>query len=436
MMMVENGAATGFMGALSGLSSIYDNTIQSHGLQLAQLQAFDHSGLAVKQYERSLAQQMQVEGHKDAYVHAMWATNADVLDIDTMNKAQERPTIPQYTYPLALSDTRGAIIDPKINPGNIQPEVVEAPKKLLSAIVFDDVISKISPSNNLDDKQHPNDASKIQAFKNEFVEMFGDVEFEVENRNGVHLRNSRYIEPARVDGRKAIDALDRSYLESVWSNMQTILREYCTYKAQDSNYEKDIYDKKRPASVLEDHKTERDNASAPDIALTVPFVDQIFKLMVSGQALQNVDCKSLFDSSIDKMPSMDDDSSSATSLSGTPSPSTQGGGATFDDCKLEPKRCLRNKVVYTAARLIARSRTLHHYLFAYQQVLEFTREPLYQKQVGDLVDHALEGVNIETEIEDNRERWIGFSNFLGKLAQGSANGSSLSSMISSGGSNQ
>jgi hypothetical protein len=436
MMMVENGAATGFMGALSGLSSIYDNTIQSHNLQLAQLQAFDHSGLAVKQYERSLAEQMQVEGHKDAYVHAMWATNADVLDLDSKTEIKDSPTAIKYTYPLALSDTRGAIIDPKINPGSIQPEVVEAPKKLLSAIVFDDVISKASASNDLTGKQHPNDSSKIQAFKTEFVELFGDVEFEVENRNGVHLRNSRYIEPARVDGRKAIDALDRSYLESVWTNMQTVLREYCKYKAQDANYEIDIYEKKRPASVLEDRKTERDNASAPDIALTVPFVDQIFKLMVPGKSLEQVDCEEVFDPSLDRMPSIDDDSTSSSSISATPAPTVAGRGTTFDDCKAEPKSCLRNKVIYTAARLIARSRTLHHYLFAYQQVAEFVREPLYQKQVGDLVDHALEGVNIETEIEDNRERWIGFSNFLAKLAQGSATGSSLSTMISSGGSNQ
>ncbi len=436
MMMVENGAATGFMGALSGLSSIYDNTIQSHNLQLAQLQAFDHSGLAVKQYERSLAEQMQVEGHKDAYVHAMWATNADVLDLDSKTEIKQPPTTIKYTYPLALSDTRGAIIDPKINPGRIQPEVSEAPKKLLSAIVFDDVIAKSSTKDDLTGKQHTNDRSKIEAFKSEFVEMYGDVEFEVEDRNGVHLRNSRYIEPARTNGRKAIDALDRSYLESVWTNMQTVLREYCKYKAQDTNYEQDIYDKKRPASVLEEHATERDNASAPDIALTVPFVDQIFKLMVTAKSLQEVDCQSVFDPSIDRMPSIDDDTPSSASTSATSAVVPSGGGTTFDDCTAEPKRCLRNKVVYTAARLIARSRTLHHYLFASQQIMEFVREPLYRQHVGDLIDHSLEGVNVETEIEDNRERWIGFSNFLGKLAQGSATGSSLSSMISSGGSNQ
>ena len=436
MMMVENGAATGFMGALSGLSSIYDNTIQSHSLQLAQLQAFDHSGLAVKQYERSLAEQMQVEGHKDAYVHAMWASNADVLDIDSANRAQERPKTPEYVYPLALTETRGAIIDPKINPEKMEPETVQPPKKRLSAIVFDDEIAKVSQSDDLTGKQHSNDVAKIQSFKREFIELFGDVEYQVEDRNGAHIRNMLYIEPARIDGRKAIDALDRSYLESVWTNMQTILREYCAYKAQDSNYEKELYDKLRPASVLEDHKTERDNASAPDIALTVPFVDQIFKLMVSGQALQKVDCAALFNPSIDTMPSMNDESSSKVSASATPAAAPASSNDTFDDCKSEPKRCLRNKVIYTATRLIARSRTLHHYLFAYQQSLQFTREPQYQEQVGDLVDYALAGVNLETEIEDNRERWIGFTNFLSKLAQGSASGSSLSSMISSGGSNQ
>lgn len=430
MMMVENGAATGFMGAMSGLSSLYDNTIQSHGLQLAQLQAFDHSGLAVKQYQRSLAEQMQVEGHKDAYVHAMWAANADVLDLDARAKIGEPPAPVKYSYPLALSASGGATIDSKINPANLKPTDTAALKKSLSAIVFDDEIAKASATSGLVDKQHSNDAAKISQFKNEFVDLFGDIEFEIENRNGVQLRNARYIEPASVNGRKGLEALDRTYLESVWTNMQTILREYCKYKAQDSNYEKPIYDKKRPASVLEDHETERDNASAPDIALTVPFVDQIFKLMVTGQSLEKVDCEGAFNPSVDTMPSMDDSPSSTTSTN------SAGAGATFDDCAAEPKLCLRNKVIYMSARLIARSRALHHYLFAYQQAKEFVREPVYQEQVGDLVDRALEGVNLETQIEDNRERWVGFSNFLSKLAQGSATGSTLSSMISSGGSNQ
>ncbi len=436
MMMVENGAATGAMGALSGLTGLYDNTIQSHGLQLAQMQAFDHSGLAIKQYQRSLLEQMQVEGHKDAYVHAMWATNADVLDLNAPASDQRKREVNRYVFPEQLASLRAPSVDPNINPNQLKPTDSGA-KRLLSAMLFDDAIQKhISSSSSLD-TQRDNQTTLVDALKREYIERLGDMEFELQDKNGATMRITRFIQPVVIDGRKGIDAADYRNIVSVWSNLQTILREYCAYRAQDGNYSVEIFDKERPAGVLERKQTERDGASAPDIPLTVPFVDSLYKLMVPRQAPTPGECNQIFDPRVEAMPSLDDDQQGgAQSLPVAGQAGMSATISTFDDCKLQPKRCLRNKVIHAAVRLVARSRTLHEYMILLRTAEQFARQPEYQGLLRDHIEHALEGVSVESEIEDNRERWISFSNFLGKLAQGQATGSGLSSMISSSSPNQ
>jgi hypothetical protein len=78
----------------------------------------------------------------------------------------------------------GSAIDSKINPANLQPADTATLKKSLSALVFDDELAKASASSAISDKWRSNDAGKIRQFKNELVELFGDMEFELENRNG------------------------------------------------------------------------------------------------------------------------------------------------------------------------------------------------------------------------------------------------------------
>ncbi len=420
MMMVENGAATGFIGAMAGLNGVYQNTVQSHELQLAQMQAFDSTGMAVKQYEKSLVEQLQVDGHKDAYVPALWAVNADVIDPDSGGaNTGPKPLPMKYKYPQSLASTKGAQADPAIDPNKLNGSPPNAEKEKLISKILTEVKDKEAQGSN--GEKHKN-GSKLQEFEQEFVKLLGDIKLSVEDKSGAHVRTVQFIQPEKIEGRRALDYVDRKNIEEVWENTQKVLQEYCKFKGGDDNYSKDIFDKLRPAKVFDDKKDERDKASAPDMPLTIPYVDQIFRLMASGQPLVKDKCSQLFDSSVDKMPSIDD---------------TAGAAATFDDCQNEPKKCLRNKVILTGVKLVARSRTLHQYLYLIDAANRLSAaSPEVQNMLGQLVDNALEGVNIETEIADNRERWIGFSNFLGQLAQGQAAGSVFRPMISAAGSNQ
>lgn len=417
MMMVENGAATGFIGAMAGLNGMYQNTIQSHGLQLAQMQAFDTTGMAVKQYEKTLAEQLQVEGHKDAFIPALWAVNADVVDPDGGGGAsgQKAPQM-KYEYP----QNKGVQADPAIDVNNLANGPANAePEKLLSKMI-EDVKNKEAQGSQ--GEKHKN-GQKLQEFVQELVKLVGDIKIKVEDKNGAHVRTLEFIQPTQKDDkRRGLDAVDRKNIEEVWENTQKVLQEYCKFKSGDDNYSKDIFQKLRPAKVFEDKKTERAKASAPDMPLTIPYVDQIFRLMASGQPIKKDECQNVFNHSVDQMPSIDD---------------TTGSADTFDDCKNKPKTCLRNKVILTGAKLVARSRTLHQYLYLLDTANKLTSaSPAVHDLFVRLVDHTLEGVNIETEIADNRERWIGFSNFLGQLAQGQASGSVFRPMISNANPNQ
>lgn len=418
MMMVENGAATGFIGAMAGLNGVYENTIQTHGLQLAQLQAFDQSGMAVKQYEKTLAEQMQVPGHQDAFIPALWAVNADVIDPDSSGgDSGPKPLPMRYKHPQELMPTKGAQADPRIDPNKLDSPDIQKEKKLSKILI--DAAKK--EANGASGEKHKNQDAKLNAFEQEFVELLGDVKLSVEDKNGAHLRTIQFIQPKEKDGRRAIDYVDRQNIEQVWKSTQEVLKEYCKFKASDQNYDSQIFQKKRPASVLEDKKDERDKASAPDMPLTVPYVDQIFRLMASGQPIAAGKCDTMFDPSIDKMPSVDD---------------TSGSADTFDDCDKKPKQCLRNKVILTGVKLVARSRTLHQYLYLLETAHQLAREPEYNSLINNMAESILETVNLESEIEDNRERWMGFSNFLSKLAQGQATGSVFRPMVSAAGSNQ
>jgi len=421
MMMVENGAATGFIGAMAGLNGVYQNTIQSHGLQLAQMQAFDTSGMAVKQYEKTLAEQLQVQGHKDAFIPALWAANADVVDPDSGGgDTGPKPQPMKYKYPQALASTKGATADPAIDVNKLANGSANAEAEKLLSKMIEDVKNKEAQGSQGEKHQNGN---KLQEFVQELVKLVGDIKIKVEDKNGAHLRTLEFIQPTeKIDDRRGLDAVDRKNIEEVWKNTQLVLQEYCKFKSGQTNYTKQIFEKERPAKVFEDKKTERAKASAPDMPLTIPYVDQIFRLMASGAPIKASECQQVFSEDVSKMPSIQD---------------TSGSAGTFDDCKNKPKTCLRNKIILTGVKLVARSRTLHQYLYLLDTANKLTSaSPAVHDLFVRLVDHTLEGVNIETEIADNRERWIGFSNFLSQLAQGQASGSVFRPMISAAGSNQ
>jgi hypothetical protein len=278
-----------------------------------------------------------------------------------------------------------------------------------------------------------NDSNQLKAMRDALVKRWGDVKTQVEEKNGAQFYSYEYVPPKEGEGkRRGFAAAEEEYKKAAWKGIQLILNKYCTFKKDNPNFDKDIYKKERPADLLKPasgagssddkcstsnlHKCQQD-ASAPDIAISVQFIDQIMRLMVSTKEFSEVDCGQFGESA--KMPDV-----------------APGSSASFDKCGDGDQHCYRNMVLYNAVRIIALSKTLH--LMRYDMGL---LEGLAQNQSDQaatelLVNRALQGVNVDTAIEDNKETWIHFTNLLGKIAQGQAAGSVFRPMVSQGSSNQ
>lgn len=283
-----------------------------------------------------------------------------------------------------------------------------------------------------------NDKDAIKQAKAALKKRMGDVKFEVKESKGALYYTYTYEPPEKCsDETRGYACLEKENVVKAWKGIQNILLQYCEFKkgkdGVNDNYKEMIFMKKRPADMLTGNDSgkcepqslracQRD-ASAPDIALSVPFIDQIMRVMVSSRDFDDkVNCQGLFKADGSNMPDKPDTSNSSDS--------------SFDDCEKFPTKCARNQVLYNAVRLIAASQTLHTAKFDVALLNDLHSNISDQNGLEVLLNGALEGVDIDTAIEENREMWVQFTNWLGKVAQGQATGSVFRPMISASGSNQ
>jgi len=422
MMMVENGAATGFMGSVASVNALLGSTMQASQLQLSMYEAMDPNGDGARRYIANIYNELQDPKHKDVWPLALWGANKDVLDPSKLQKINAKP---EYNVARVEQRIAGPSVDPRVKAESEKAE--EASKKTtikLSNVLFDDAEKKAGEGTD----QYKNVSQEVKAFREEFVRLLGDIESEVQDRGGAQLVVSKFLAPKSEDERRALELIDYENAVNAWKGLQVVLKAYCEFKAGDGNYTKEMFEKARPASIFdqsggflgtgigagsllgENVKKAREDASAPDIPLTINFIDQIFKLMVNGKELvEKSDCDQ-FKKEAKDMPDATKDG---------------GGGSadSFDNCKDKPKECLRNKVVLNAARIVARSRTLHRFVTLQEQAHQFAIDPHMIEQIDFLIGRATDGVDIRSEIEANRELWVQFSNFISRLAQGQASSS-------------
>jgi hypothetical protein len=422
MMMVENGAATGFIGSVASVNALLSSTMQASQLQLSMYEAMDPNGDGARRYIANVYNELQDEKHKDVWPLALWGANKDVLDPSKLQAVNPNPS-----YNAARVENRkgGPSLDPRVKTEPAEAEKASEKEKIkLSEVLFEEPEKAQGKGKD----QYKNDSNEVKAFREEFVKLLGDIESEVQVRGGAQLVVSKFLAPTNEGELRALELIDRDNAVKAWTGLQVVLKAYCEFKAGDENYTKEMFEKTRPASIFDqtggifgigsgligaDVKQAREDASAPDIPLTINFIDQIFRLMVNGKEIvEKSDCDQ-FKKEAKDMPDATKDASGGSA----------GGAATFDDCKKEPKECLRNKVVLNAARIVARSRTLHRYANMQEQAHQFAPDPRTSDQIDFLIGRATDGVDIRSEIEANRELWVQFSNFISRLAQGQASSS-------------
>jgi hypothetical protein len=411
MMMVENGAATGFIGAMGSVGDLLDSTMQASRLQLAMYDSFDDSGFQKKAYQQAILTEMTDGEHKDSWPSALWGAVAD--------KVKDQPTpMPDYSSQhVSQQGPTAKILGATTSPGTGSPTETSA-----SEIIF-----------KRDDSGEEGEEGKysntlLDDWKKAFVEMIGDIKIKITPKDeGFQQVEFKYVN-AVESGVKAIDSKKEKNSRKAYKGLLKILGAYCNFKNKDDNYSKAIFEKTKPGDLLsqkgglggtgfgagwlsfgDNLQEARLDASSPDMPLTVNFVDALYNVGV-GQAdlspdgiFTGGDCDKIFSES-KPMPSESEEQAKKT-------------GTTWDDCK--DNTCLIHRIVETNSLFVGRSRTYHEYMHLLRTTYRLLEhQPALRVEVNKLIESNLDTIKIESEMADNQERWINFTNELSAIAQG------------------
>lgn len=390
-MMVENGAATGFMGGMNIGSNLMSNMIQSQEFQLKLLEATDDTGKMKEAYINKIAKEMQSGKNKDVWPAALYIASGD--DGKAANAPQmtdlSAATEP-YDLELVAADgtTKGA-----------------KDKRTLTDMLF------LKGATSKGTTTYGND--KIDQLRSDFTNLVGDVEIVLDKNKSKYARDVNIVFKAPQSDnsdRRGVARLNWEEVQVVWTNINTLLYEACKWKESNPNTGKLPFDMETLAttdkvggsSSASSAGTAWELSSAPDLTFTINVLDQLLKLHMEHRPAGDLKCDEL---KLDEF--------------GIPEQGAASSGAltNFNDCGPR-KGCLKNRVVLHLSYMIARSRTLHTYRSLYTIASRFVTEPLAGELLNRLFNRAFSGMNIDAELEANRGRYYDFVTHMSQLTQG------------------
>lgn len=401
-MMVENGAATGFMGGMNIGSNLMSNMIQSQDFQLKLLEATDDTGKMKEAYINKIAKVMQEGKTKDVWPAALYIASGDD------GKAANAPQMSDLSaatnpYDLELVSAEGNTKNNK-------------ERRTLSDMLFVTGKEDFMGPPSLGGSAYSNE--KITELRKDFVSLVGDVEIYLDSTKSKFARDVRitYKAPeaetaAGASGkgvRRGVARLNWEEVQVVWQNINTLLYEYCKWKESNPNTSKKPFDMETSTTTTQigGNKSGLGNpwelSSAPDITFTMNVLDQLMKLHMEHRPAGDYQCAEL---QLDEKDIPEEGAASS------------GSQNDLNDCG--PKKgCLKNRTVLHLSYMIARSRTLHTYRSLYTIASRFVTEPLAGDLLNRLFNRTFSGMNIDAELAANRGRYYDFVTHMSELTQG------------------
>ena len=396
-MMVENGAATGFMGGMNIGSNLMSNMLQAQDFQLKLMEATDDTGKMKEAYVNRIATVMQEKNFKDVWPAALYIASGDDGKAASAAPMQDLTKASGGVGPFNL---KGIVADgaTKDNPD----------RRTLSDMLF------IKGDATGGEKSYFNDRERLEALREDFVTMVGDVEFVLNSNKSKLARDVQinFIAPKSLNGtdrRRGVAKVNWEEVKVVWQNFNLILYDYCKWKESNPNSAKNL-PFQLETSITTDKigqynqegvGTSWDLASAPDITITMNVVDQVMKLYEEHRPAGALQCDAL---KLDENDIPDE-------------PNANSGDMNLNDCG-KKQGCLKNRVVLHISYMIARSRTLHTYRALYNLSRRFVTEPLAGELLDKLFDRTFSGMDVNAELQSNRGRYFEFVQHMGKLTQG------------------
>lgn len=411
-MMVENGAATGFMGGMNIGSNLMSNMIQTQDFQMKLMDASDSTGKLKEAYVNRVATLMQEGDHKDVWPAALYIASGE-------DGKFTAPVMKELKQGTKDKDLPGAFSLKGISSSADNPT-----KKKLSEILFMGA-GGVAPTGVAAKDKYAYDKGQLDELREDFVNMVGDVVIDLNANKSQYARDIdlKFIAPTRMDRcsgasctpggdqRRGVSRINWEEVQVVWQNINQILFEYCKWKENNPNSGKQFPFELETSTTTqaigqqsqEGVGTPWELASAPDITMTVNVIDQVLKLYEDHRAKGDLQCDKL-------------------KLDETAIPSdaniNSNGDTNLNDCEAN-QGCLKNRVVLHLSYMVARSRTLHTYRALYTVSHRFVTDKFTGELVDKLFDRAFSGMNVNQELEENRARYTDFISYMGQLTQGS-----------------
>jgi hypothetical protein len=389
-MMVENGAATGFMGGMNIGSNLMSNMLEAQDAQMKMLDVVDDTGKAKEAYVRRVAHLLRQGDNKNIWPAAIYMASGEngKKPSETEMKDLKDGTAPYTFEHLPTSATS--------KDSNV---------RILSDMLF----NPEKPSGSgaaTDSSKHRN--TEIEALKEEFIKLVGDLKLEMKDSDKLSRKvEYTYIAPKEGDGdtqkRRGVANVNWEEVIVVWESINSILGDVCEWKKKNKNQE--IF-KKETLATSKDIGKDKDFgdpwelASSPDFPLTLNVVEQLWKYIEKNEDTSKLQCGPDIKLTADNIPT-----------------TGQASDTNLNDCSGN-KGCVRKRLILHLSYLMARSRTLHTYNNLYIISKKFSTSPLISSFVDDVFERALAGLDVGAELNSNRLRYADFIDYLAKLSKG------------------
>ncbi len=418
MMMVENGAATGYIGSLNTVSNLLANTLDTAQLDIRLKQIADPNGGWLEAYNKALIKRQQKNDSQN-WVASLWTLGGDTKSTveQPLQEKDQVKVINESPKPVEQQDA----VDTPVAPADAGPQ--GQGQLLLKEIILKNNDDVTIPSPGGNSQVIPGRIRKLRQFFEYYV---GDLRF-TEKTSPSHtfrIKDDQFV-AAKVastippESRESRGFKLRWWQNKkvVWTAWYTIFDKYCKFKVENPNQGREIFQKKGPAAELS--QSDLLKASADDLKITANLIDQIFKLWVQSTNIEDptkITCD--FEGSADE------------TMPQTVTP------ARVDNCKTQPKDCDRNKIMFKFVERIALSKTLSEYRDAFNDAMGMAngQSPFMLSLVTEVMCKSLRmndkisssvGREIcdidhffDTMAYENREGWVRETNQLSKLAQG------------------
>ncbi len=396
MMMVENGAATGFIGGMQTVSNLMHNTVQTAQLELALKQITDPQGMETAAFANAVHKGMTKQGeNQQAWPLGLFWASGDRL--------KEQLEEGQKSENFVKNDKGGSVIGDALAITGEGGEGSEESKEEIKLV--DTLLEEGGDAKDPRSRQYAKD-------------YIGDAEYKLEGRitgdpkaqlKTTFKKAEKNAEKKGAQG-EGEDKLIRGFefrrweiQKEIWEAMYKLLDDYCQFKTENTNRGVPVFSKKPPASVVTKEKL--DEASSAGIRMTINLIDQLFKVYVGVTSSGAQDPAKL-----------KCDFQGKTADQTMPDEYKQQQGAVIQNCENDAKNCDRNKWLFIITQMIAEDRTISEFRTAHQAQINgaLAQHPALLIKVQEYFCASLQegGVlcdpvlTLEDRAERNRQRWV------------------------------